>query len=52
MIIYEVNLSVEHEIESVFIPWLKSHSIKMLKFEGLTSASLLRDVENVSESTN
>jgi len=34
----------------VFIPWLKSHIIKILKLEGFTSASLLRDVENVSES--
>ena len=50
MIIYEVNLSVEHEIESVFIPWLKSPILKILKLEGFTSASLLRDVENVSES--
>jgi len=25
MIIYEVNLSIELELESAFIPWLKEH---------------------------
>jgi len=33
-----------------YVPNLKSHIIKILKLKGFTSASLLRDVENVSES--
>ena len=46
MIIYEVNLSIEPELESAFIPWLKAHIKEMLKIKGFTSASLLKDVEN------
>ncbi len=41
MIIYEVNLSIELELESAFIPWLKEHIEKILKLKGFVSASLL-----------
>jgi len=52
MIIYEVNLSIEHELESAFIPWLKGHIKVMLTIKGFTSASLLKDVENIATSAN
>jgi len=52
MIIYEVNLSIELELESAFIPWLKGHIKEMLSFKGFTSASLLKDVEDIATSEN
>ena len=52
MIIYEVNLSIELELESAFIPWLKGHIKEMLALKGFTSASLLKDVENIATSAN
>jgi len=52
MIIYEVNLSIEHVLESAFIPWLKEHIEEMLNFKGFTSASLLKDMENNTRSVN
>jgi len=38
MIIYEVNLSIETVLETSFIPWLKTHINKMLKFDGFIDA--------------
>jgi len=52
MIIYEVNLSIELELESAFIPWLKEHIEEMLKLKGLVSASLLKDVQDITMSAN
>ena len=52
MIIYEVNLSIELELESAFIPWLKEHIEEMLKLKGFVSASLLKDVEDITMSLN
>jgi len=52
MIIYEVNLSIELELESAFILWLKNHIKGMLALKGFTSASLLKDVENIATSAN
>ena len=52
MIIYEVNLSIELELESAFIPWLKEHIEKMLKLKGFVSASLLKDMEDITMSAN
>ena len=52
MIIYEVNLSIELELENAFIPWLKEHIEEMLKLKGLVSASLLKDVEDITMSAN
>ena len=41
-----MSLSIELELESAFIPCLKAYIKEMLKIKGLTSASLLKDVEN------
>jgi hypothetical protein len=41
-----MSLSIELELESAFIPWLKAHIKVMLKIKGFASASLLKDVEN------
>ena len=52
MIIYEVNLSIELELESAFIPWLKEHIEAMLKLKGFVSVSLLKDVEDITMAAN
>ena len=52
MIIYEVNLSIELEVESAFIPWLKGHIKEMLALKGFTSVSLLKDVEDIARPAN
>ena len=52
MIIYEVNLSIKLELESAFIPWLKGHIKEVLALKGLTSAALLKDVEDIVTSAN
>ena len=52
MIIYEVNLSIETVLETSFIPWLKTHINKMLKFDGFIDASLFIDAENNHTSKN
>jgi len=52
MIIYEVNLSIEPALETVFIPWLKTHIDEMLKFDSFIDASLFIDAENNHTSKN
>lgn len=43
MIIYEVNLSIDHEIYADFNQWLGSHIKLMLEFPGFLQAELARE---------
>ena len=52
MIIYEVNLSIELEVESAFITWLKEHIEEILKLKCFVLASLLKYVEDITTTAN
>ena len=52
MIIYEVNLSIELDLENTLIAWFKCHIKEMLEFKGFTSVSLLKDMEKIVTSAN
>ena len=34
MIIYEVNIQINARIQNIFLSWLNSHAVEMLKFDG------------------
>lgn len=40
MIIYEVNLDVDGELRSAYLPWLQDHVTQMLQFDGFESATI------------
>jgi len=42
MVIYEVNLSIDEEIYSEYLVWLKEHVQQMLQFPGFIQASFLK----------
>lgn len=45
MIVYEVNLTVKHEIADEFARWLPGHIREMLQLEGFEAAEWLEDVD-------
>ena len=45
MIVYEVNLFVQHAIEAEFRPWLDAHISEMLALPGFIDASVFDVVE-------
>ena len=47
MIVYEVNLSVERDIEHAYLEWLRRHVDEILSFDGFTGAEVF-EVENGS----
>lgn len=46
MVIYEVNLSIQREIQGEFLPWLEAHIQEMLTFSGFVSAELFQVEED------
>lgn len=42
MVIYEVNLSIDEEIYSEYLVWLKEHVQQMLQFPGFIQASFFK----------
>ena len=43
MVIYEVNLSINHEVYTDFLAWLKHHIKETLALPGFIQASLLKE---------
>lgn len=51
MVLYEVNLSVNHEIYQDYKHWLNEHIQQMLKFPGFVKATVLRQtIDNDTDS--
>tara|TARA_B100001123_G_C14517809_1_gene713071 strand:+ start:33 stop:320 length:288 start_codon:yes stop_codon:yes gene_type:complete len=43
MVIYEVNIQINIKIRDIFLSWLKSHAIEMLKFDGFKRYDIYED---------
>jgi hypothetical protein len=46
MVIYEVNLKIQHDIFDQYMNWLTPHVTEMLTFRGFISAKYLREVRS------
>jgi len=51
MIVYEVNLSINHSIYDEYRKWLKNHIDKMLTFQGFCKCRLYKVSSNDSNLT-
>ena len=52
MLIYEVNLEVDHDIADEYSQWLEDHIGQVLKFEGFLSAELFEEQTGGVEKNN
>ena len=49
MVVYEVNLTVNHQILKPYLEWILTHIKKMLRFKGFKNAYFLKDLDQSSE---